>query len=149
MGALAALAPDVDAVSWLIGRAEAFREHHQFYTHNLIVFTVAPPLLGLGIRRLLLKTAGRARVVGLVWGAWSLHLLGDTLASWPVRLFWPFSRGGIAFDLLDRDFSMGIPLVLLAGTGASFARELAPLRAGVAVATLLAAAIYAVAGPGW
>jgi len=146
-GALAALAPDVDAVSWLLGGPEAFHAFHQYYTHSLLVSAVVPPLLGLAVARRLGLPWGR--MVGLVWGAWGLHLLGDMIASWPARIFWPFSREGVAFDLLQRDFSIGIPLLLLAGVGASFVDELRPQRRRIAVGTLLAAVAYVLCGPGW
>lgn len=148
-GGLLAIAPDVDAVSYLVGGPELFHEVHQFYTHALIVAAVAPPLLArLGWRRAPAGTSYR-RVLALTWGAWMLHLLGDTIASWPVRIFWPFSRGGIAFDLIPRDFSIGVPLILLVGCGLSFVDTLVVFRRWIALGALAVATLYVLVGPGW
>ena len=147
-GAAFALAPDVDAVAWLIGGPELFTATHQYYTHNLLVFAVVPPLAAWAVARRAPAGTPPRRVLALVWGAWTLHLLGDTIASWPVRLFWPFSRGGVAFDLIPRDFSVGIPLILVAGIGLGYTRELATYRRPLAAAALVAAVGW-VFGPGW
>ena len=88
-------------------------------------------------------------MLALTLAAWGLHLLGDTIASWPVRIFWPFSRGGVAFDLIPRDFSIGVPLLLLLGVGLTYVDELVPRRRLVALGALLAATAYVLVGPGW
>jgi membrane-bound metal-dependent hydrolase YbcI (DUF457 family) len=148
-GALFALAPDVDAVTWLVGGPALFHAHHQFYTHNLLVFAVLPPLFAFVTRRFAPPGTPLAPVLGLVWGAWALHLLGDTIASWPVKLFWPFSREGVAFDLLQRDFSMGLPAILIVGTALSFVDTLEARRRLLAAGTLGVAMGYVLLGPGW
>ncbi|MDP2311100.1 MAG: metal-dependent hydrolase [Pseudomonadota bacterium] len=148
-GAAFALAPDIDAVTWLVGGPELFNAHHQYYTHNLLVFATVPPLAALGARRFAPAGTPTPRVVALVWGAWALHLLGDTIAYRPVKLFWPFSGGGVALQLLQRDFSLGIPAILLVGTGLSFVDTLVPWRRGIAAATLAAVVAYLGLGPGW
>lgn len=148
-GAAFALAPDVDAVTWLVGGAELFHAHHQYYTHNLLVFLAVPPLLALGVRRWAPHGTPASRVVALAWGAWALHLLGDAIAYWPVKLFWPFSRDGVALQLLQGDFSFGVPAILLVGAGLTFVDEVEPRRRPVAAATLAVAAAYVAFGPGW
>lgn len=140
--------PDVDAVTWL-GGPDAFQRYHQFYTHNLIAFALAPPLLALGVRRLAKTDPPIGRLLALCWGGMALHLLADTIAHWPLRLFWPFSREGISFEFIHRDFSVVLPFLLLTGTGLSFANELQQFRRAIAIGTLVAASLYVVLGPGW
>lgn len=148
-GALFALAPDVDAVTWLVGGPALFRAHHQYYTHNLFVSATLPPLLGLVACRFAPAGTPKGRVVALVWGAWALHLLGDTLAYWPVKLYWPVSDGGVALELLQQDFSFGLPAILLLGTLSSFVDTLEPWRRRIAVVTFAVAVAYVLFGPGW
>lgn len=148
VGGLFAIAPDVDAISSLGGPA-LFDAVHQYYTHNLLVFGVLPPLLARVVQRYAPADVTPRRVLGLVWGAWALHLLGDTIASWPLRLFWPFSREGIAFDLIPRDFSVGVPLILLLAVGLSLVDDLVPHRRWIALGGLVAATLYVGVGPGW
>jgi membrane-bound metal-dependent hydrolase YbcI (DUF457 family) len=148
-GAVGALAPDIDAITYLAG-PDAFYRFHQIYTHNLIAFAVAPPLLALLLQRTLAPPgASRGRILALVWGAWGLHLLGDTIAHWPLRLLYPFSREGLALRLIPGDFSIGLALLLLGGVGLSFVDVVKPHRRAVAWATLASAAFYVVLGPGW
>lgn len=148
-GGLVAIAPDVDAVSYLVGGPALFHEVHQYYTHSLLVSAVVTPLLArLAWGRAPAGTS-YGRVLTLTLAAWGLHLLGDTIASWPVRIFWPFSRGGVAFDLIPRDFSIGVPLILLLGVGLTYVDELVPRRRLVALGALLVATAYVLVGPGW
>lgn len=148
-GALFALAPDVDAVTWLVGGPALFHAHHQYYTHNLIVFTVLAPLLARAAWRFAPVGTTPARVVALGWGAWALHLLGDTIAYWPVKLFWPFSREGVTFELLEQDFSVVLPAILIVGTALTFVDVVERRRRAVAAATLAVAVGYVLLGPGW
>lgn len=148
LGVAGALAPDVDAVSYLWG-AEVFRAVHQVYTHNLLVFAVVPPALGVLAGRRAVFAGARGRALAVVWGAWGLHLLGDTIAHWPEPLFWPFSDQRVAFGLIPGDFSIGLPLVLLVGAALTLADELQRWRVPLAGATLAAGVAYVVVGPGW
>lgn len=148
LGVVAALAPDVDAVSYLWG-AEVFRAVHKVYTHNLLVFGIVPPALGWAAWRRAAFVGAPGRALAIVWGAWALHLLGDTIAHWPEPLFWPFSDTRVAFGLIPGDFSIGLPLVLLVGAALTLADELQRWRVPVAVATLVAGVAYVLVGPGW
>lgn len=149
VGVAGALAPDIDAITWLIGGPALFRAHHQIYTHNLFISAVVPPLLGALAHRRAPIGASRSRVVALVCAAWGSHLLGDTIASWPLKLLWPLSDRGVALGLLDQDFSLVLPAILGFGAALSFVDEVAPHRRWVAGGTLGAALIYLAFGPGW
>ena len=147
-GGVAAFFPDIDAVTYLAG-ADAFQRYHQFYTHNLIAFAIGPALLTVALRKLTKNPPPFGRALAVVQGGWALHLLGDTIAHWPLRLFWPFSRTGISFELIPRDFSFGLAGVLLVGTTLSFVDDVRPWRRSIAIATLLAATAYVLFSPGW
>ena len=148
VGAFAALFPDIDAVSYL-GGADTFQRYHQYYTHNLIAFAFAPAMLTFLIRRLTPNPPTFARTLALLQGGMALHLLGDTIAHWPLKLFWPFSREGLCFELIPRDFSIGLALLLLFGAVLSFLDSVERSRRAIAIATLFAGTLYVLIGPGW
>lgn len=80
------LAPDVDAVTYLWS-PEAFRAIHQLYTHNILALALLPPLGALALRRRY-PAAGRWLFIA-AWLGMLGHLVGDTLALWPVPLLQP------------------------------------------------------------
>src|SRR3954471_12588721 len=85
LGGFAAFFPDVDSVTYLFG-PDAFQRYHQFYTHSLIAFAVAPALLTFAVRRLTKNPPSFGRTLAVLQGGMALHLLGDTIAHWPLRL---------------------------------------------------------------
>jgi len=98
LGVLAATFPDVDAVSYLWG-ADTFARVHQTYTHNILAFLLLPPLVALALRI-------EQRGIALFYAGMAAHLLGDVIATWPLRFLLPFSDRGFAFGLIQRDFSV-------------------------------------------
>lgn len=146
MGALAATFPDVDAVSYLWG-PEAFARHHQIYTHTILAFLALPPLLALLVRRL--GFAGSpARTALLFYAGMAAHLLGDVIATWPLRFLLPFSDRGFAFAFIHRDFSLGLALLL--GVFAATCRwdGALPARRALALAGLVAGVALVLSGYG-
>jgi membrane-bound metal-dependent hydrolase YbcI (DUF457 family) len=91
----AAVAPDVDAVSYLFGDVAYSRYHHTF-GHNVflgaaLVAAVAWAERRRGPRRWLAFTA-------LVALAFASHLLADAkLSAYPIEPFWPLSRAAFEF----------------------------------------------------
>lgn len=92
---LAGFAPDFDSVSYLWG-SDAFYRFHHTYTHTLVGIVVLALTLA-GIERRWLKDLSFARLLWLNLAGCTIHLCGDLIALWPLRLFWPFS---------DRDFTL-------------------------------------------
>ena len=118
VGALAGgLLPDVDAVAYLWG-ADAFRQVHQLYTHNVIALIVLPVLAGLALGALLGRDRGW--VMAAVWVGMVFHLIGDVIGLWPVPMLYPFSDARLAFYLLEQDFSLAFDVVLVLGAVMTF-----------------------------
>lgn len=148
MGAVAALAPDVDGFT-ILGGADAFKTWHQLYTHNAIAFAVAPPLIALGANRLTRGRFGYPRVLALFWLGMALHLAGDLIAQWPLKFLYPFSTSGWSFQLIPRDFSIGLAVILMFAALLGYVDQLAPWRRVTAAIGLAAGVLYVTAGPGW
>ncbi len=145
LGALAGgLLPDLDAVVYLWG-ADAFRQHHQLWTHNLFALVLLPAvagaLLGLILRR------DRAWILAGAWLGMAFHLAGDVIGLWPVPLLHPVADVRVAFYLLEQDFSPALDAVLVLGAVASFWDPVAerPGRVRITALMTLAAAVVAIA----
>jgi inner membrane protein len=85
---LAAFAPDVDAISYLWGPEVYGRVHHA-YTHTLLGGAILAPALA-GIERMWIAGISFPRLLALNLVGFAVHLLGDLIAVWPIRLFWPW-----------------------------------------------------------
>jgi membrane-bound metal-dependent hydrolase YbcI (DUF457 family) len=144
----AGLAPDLDALTYLIDPA-LFFEHHQVFTHNLLALAVLPALVAWAVRRWRPGSAGR--VYGAALASMTLHLLGDLIAQWPVPLLWPLSDARFHLGLLQIDFSPVLDAILMGGALLMLwdpvATHTARLR-GVAAASLLTAVAWLTFGPG-
>ena len=147
LGAAAALVPDVDGIS-ILGGADAFKAWHQIYTHNVIAFAIAPPLIALAARALTKRRFSYASLLALFWLGMALHLIGDVIAQWPLRFLYPFSPVGWSFQLIPRDFSIGLALILMTAGLAGYVDGVAPWRRLTAAFGLLAASLYVTLGPG-
>lgn len=148
MGAVAALAPDVDGVT-VLGGPDTFKAYHQLYTHNVIAFAIAPPLIALAAHRLTKRRFTYARLLALFWLGMALHLAGDLIAQWPLKFFYPFSTRGWSFGFLPRDFSIGLALILMLVALTGYVDQVAPYRRITAAAGLLAGVLYVTVGPGF
>ncbi len=84
---LAAFAPDVDSVSYLWGSDTFYRLHHT-YTHTLVGLVVVALVLA-AIESRWLKNLSFTRLLGINLGGGVLHLCGDMIALWPLRILWP------------------------------------------------------------
>lgn len=90
---LAAFAPDLDAISSLWG-PEVYSCLHHAYTHTLLGVVVLAAVLA-GIERIWIREFRFARLLTLNVAGTAVHLVGDLVAIWPLRILWPWS---------DRDF---------------------------------------------
>ncbi len=113
----AGLLPDIDAVSYL-GGADLFLAMHQRYTHNLLVMSLFPLVVGVVASRF---TVVRWPVMlAAAYAGALLHLCADLVGIWPVPLAWPFGDGRFCLALLDQDFSWAMDVVLVVGAALSF-----------------------------
>lgn len=78
---LAALAPDLDGLTLLLGSA-AYQEYHHALTHNLVTGGV---VIAVSAR----WVGWRAGPLGLVFAAFVSHLVGDYFGSGPGWALWP------------------------------------------------------------
>ena len=113
---LAAFAPDFDSVSYLWGSDAFFRLHHT-YTHTLVGI-VALALILAGIESRWLKDLSFARLLGLNMAGCTIHLCGDLIALWPLRILWPFSDHDFVLSL-THDFDYVVLGVVVVATGLS------------------------------
>ncbi|MBW8057739.1 MAG: metal-dependent hydrolase [candidate division NC10 bacterium] len=111
---LAALAPDVDVISYLWG-PELYSRLHHAYTHTIIGVAVLAVMLA-GIERTWVRGIGFARLVILNLAGCSVHLLGDLIALWPLRLLWPWSGHDFALRWTG-DFDLVVLVVVGLATG--------------------------------
>jgi membrane-bound metal-dependent hydrolase YbcI (DUF457 family) len=86
---LAAFAPDIDSVSYLWGSDAFYRLHHT-YTHTLVGLVLVALVLAT-IESRWIKSLSFSRLLGLNLAGGAIHLCGDMIALWPLRILWPFS----------------------------------------------------------
>lgn len=86
---LAAFAPDVDAISYLWG-PEVYYHVHRAYTHTLLGVAVLVAMLS-AVERPWIRNIPIARLLALNLVGGAVHLLGDLIAVWPLRLLWPWN----------------------------------------------------------
>jgi membrane-bound metal-dependent hydrolase YbcI (DUF457 family) len=82
---LAAIAPDLDGITYLMGSAAALQQHH-IWAHNLL-FSLAVSLLAA-----LYCTGLRWRAAAFTQAAFYTHFFGDYFfTTWPQLYLYPFS----------------------------------------------------------
>ena len=113
---LAAFAPDFDSVSYLWGSDAFYRLHHT-YTHTLVGIVVLAVILA-SIEHRWLKEFSFSRLLVLNLAGCTIHLCGDLIALWPLRLLWPFSEHDFTLHW-TRDFDYVVLGVVVVATGLS------------------------------
>ena len=143
---LAAFSPDLDSVSYLWGSDAFFRLHHT-YTHTLVGIVVLAVVLA-GIESRWLKDFSFARLLRLNLAGCTIHLCGDLIALWPLRLLWPFSEHNFTLEW-TRDFDYVVLGVVVVATGLSETDGFQQRAPWVIVGALLLLATYFIFIPGW
>lgn len=96
---LAAAAPDIDAVTYLVSPETAWATHRG-YTHAFLVLAVAGPILG-SLGWLIAKRSGPWLLWTLLaWACLFSHTILDLATSWGTMPFLPFSNARISWDIL-------------------------------------------------
>ena len=145
VGAL--ILPDIDAVSYVFG-PDAFAAIHQRFTHTIFALALLPPVAA-GIVRLFHKKHSFLRTYFLILLGMTIHIGEDLIAHWPVEFFYPLSRRGWAFGLIEKDFSLIVDFIFIAGAMLTFYDKLAKHRRIVGILTFAAVFFYLLLGPGY
>ncbi len=100
VGALAAIAPDVDHFVSSDSDPLLYAEFHRYFTHS-----IAFSLLGAFVPILpwLLRQKFRSQVTALwlcAWPAYLSHCLLDACTTWGTQLLWPFARTRVSWDII-------------------------------------------------
>lgn len=111
---LAALAPDLDALSYLWG-PEVYGRLHHAYTHTLLGLVILSLALA-GFERAWIRGISFERLLVLNLLGVGVHLLGDLVALWPLRLLWPWSNRDFVLWWTG-DFDLVVLIVVGLGTG--------------------------------
>lgn len=116
IGAVGAMAPDLDIVIWSPNDPTVSWLYHRHFTHSLLLI----PLIGLlaALPFLLLKryAAYRSGVALAAMIGCATHTLLDSLTTYGTQQFWPFADTRVTWDsmpIVDPVYSM----ILLAGLG--------------------------------
>jgi len=140
-GLAAGIAPDVDAPLALFG-ADVWGRWHQLFTHSLVGLLWVP----LGLSLLPFRFAPWRTRFALALGGWTLHVVLDLVARWPVPVAWPASDEKWALLLLVRDFSWTIDMLLVVGLALTLWDPARPHARWIAVTTALIVAGWLMAG---
>ncbi|MFQ5847980.1 MAG: metal-dependent hydrolase [Candidatus Methylomirabilales bacterium] len=111
---LAALAPDIDVISYLWG-AEVYSRFHHTFTHTIWGVMILAVALA-GIERSWVRQIPFPRLVALNLAGCSIHMLGDMIALWPLQLLWPLSDQDFALRWTG-DFDLVVLIVVGLATG--------------------------------
>lgn len=111
---LAAAAPDLDATSYLWG-PHAYARFHHSYTHTLLGLAILALVLA-GIEKIFLARFSFNRLLALNSIAVTVHLAGDLVAVWPLRILWPWSGRGFVLRWTG-DFDLVVLVVVGLATG--------------------------------
>jgi membrane-bound metal-dependent hydrolase YbcI (DUF457 family) len=147
VGITALVLPDIDAISYLWG-PDGFAAVHQRFTHTIIALGIFPLVMGSIIRKIERKHSFK-RTYFLFLAGMMIHVAEDLIAHWPVEFFYPFSRKGWAFGLIQKDFSLVVDFLFIGGAMLSFYDKLARYRRWVAAGTFLVVLLYLLTGPGY
>ncbi len=140
-GAIAGISPDIDAPIALFG-AEAWAQWHQLLTHSLLGLAVVPALLAsLPFRFALFRTR-----YALALSGWSLHVLLDVVARWPVPVLWPLGTQRWALFLTQSDFSWSLDMLLVVGLATSLWEPAMRHGRSIALATGIVLVVWLYAG---
>ena len=113
---LAAFAPDFDSVSYLWGSDTFYWVHHT-YTHTLVGLVLVALVLA-AIESRWIKTLSFPRLVSLNLIGGAIHLCGDIIALWPLRILWPFSDYDFVLKWTS-DFDYVVLAIVVVATGLS------------------------------
>ena len=114
VGALSAMAPDLDILIRSQDDPLLFLEFHRQFTHSLIFIPVGALLCALVLYPLVRKQLGLATTYGFALAGYATHGLLDTCTSYGTQLLWPFSDARIAWSVVSIiDPLFTLPLVVL------------------------------------
>ena len=143
---LAAFAPDVDSISYLWGSDTFYRVHHT-YTHTLWGLVLMALLLAV-IESRWIKTLSFSRLLGLNLLGGGIHLCGDMIALWPLRILWPFSDHDFVLKWTG-DFDYVVLAVVVMATGLSETDGLQHRAPWIIAGGFLILISYFLFFPGW
>ncbi len=143
---LAAFALDVDSVSYLWGSDAFYRVHHT-YTHTFVGLVVVALVLA-AIESRWLKTLSFARLLGINLGGGAIHLCGDMIALWPLRILWPFSDHDFVLKWTS-DFDYVVLAVVVVATGLSETDGFQHRAPWIIAGAFLLLVAYFLFIPGW
>jgi membrane-bound metal-dependent hydrolase YbcI (DUF457 family) len=135
----AAFAPDLDAISYLWG-ADVYGRVHHFYTHTLPGLAVTAAVLA-GVETLWVPGISFARLFLLNAAGVTLHLLGDLVAVWPLRILWPWSERDFVLRWTG-DFDLAVLVVVGLATGLAATDNLRAHARWIALAVAAILAAY-------
>lgn len=143
---LAAFSPDFDSVSYLWG-ADAFYRLHHTYTHTLVGIAILALVLA-AIESWWLKEFTFARLLGLNLAGCTIHLCGDLIALWPLRLLWPFSDHDFVLKW-THDFDYVVLGVVVVAMGLSETDSFQHRASWIIIGAFLLLTAYFIFIPGW
>jgi membrane-bound metal-dependent hydrolase YbcI (DUF457 family) len=136
---LAAFAPDLDAISYLWG-ADVYGRVHHLYTHTLPGLAVVAAALA-AVETLWVSGLSFVRLLLLNAAGVTLHLLGDLVAVWPLRILWPWSEQDFVLRWTG-DFDLAVMAAVGLGTGLAATDNLRPHARWIALAVVVFLAVY-------
>lgn len=142
---LAAFAPDLDAVSYLWG-PQAYARIHHAQTHTLLGVASLTVILA-GIEWVWFRSIPFGRLVALNLAGCVVHLLGDLVTLWPIRLLSPFSDRDFALHWTG-DFDLAVLVVVGLATGLAATDGLQHRARWILGGVVLSLAVYFVWLPG-
>lgn len=142
---MAAFAPDLDAISYLWG-PEVYGRIHHAYTHTLLGVAMLALALA-GIERIWIQGISFARLLALNFVGVMVHLLGDLVAVWPLRLLWPWSDRDFVLRWTG-DFDLVVLIVVGLATGFAAVDKLRGRERWIVGAAALALVAYFLWMPG-
>ena len=113
---LAAFAPDFDSVSYLWGSGRFYWVHRRC-TRTLVGLVLVALVLA-AIESRWIKTLSFPRLVSLNLIGGAIHLCGDIIALWPLRILWPFSDYDFVLKWTS-DFDYVVLAIVVVATGLS------------------------------
>lgn len=143
---LAGFAPDFDSVSYLWG-ADAFYRFHHTYTHTLVGIVALAIVLAV-VESHWLRDFSFVRLLGLNLAGCTIHLCGDVIALWPLRLLWPFSEHNFTLQW-TRDFDYVVLGVVVVAAGLSETDGFQHRAPWIIGGAFLLLAAYFIFIPGW